>query len=279
MLSQNYFYLAVEFQFDLTALQIADLYRQRWQIELFFNWIKQNLKIKAFFGTSRNAVLIQIWTALIAYILLIWLKLKSIADFDILELSRLVRTLLMERCSLWEILCPKHPPSPKTGRYPFSISVPDTNVDGYDLNNRGDVVGKFNYENGLSTGALWPGGGGPIDLGSLLTESVAYAINEQGMIVGSSFDYSDPNWPMLATLWVKEGDTFKMYGLNKLVVGLPENVYLLGATDINENGWIIGWSYGSAYLLRPVPLPGSILLMGYGLLRLGLLGWSRRKGL
>jgi hypothetical protein len=50
---------------DLTALEIAALYRRRWQIELFFRWIKQNLKIKAFYGTSKNAVLIQIWTALI----------------------------------------------------------------------------------------------------------------------------------------------------------------------------------------------------------------------
>ena len=70
---------AIEYAFltnrlDLSALAIADLYRQRWQIELFFKWVKQNLKIKTFYGTSRNAVLIQIWTALIAYLLLTWLK-------------------------------------------------------------------------------------------------------------------------------------------------------------------------------------------------------------
>jgi len=112
-------YVFLSNRFDLTALQIADLYRQRWQIELFFQWIKQNLKIKAFFGTSRNAVLIQIGTALIAYILLIWLKLKSIADFAVLELSRLVRTLLMERCNLWDILCPKQPPSTQNRQIPL----------------------------------------------------------------------------------------------------------------------------------------------------------------
>ena len=49
---------------DLSALTIAEPYRQRWQIELFFKWVKQYLKIKTFYGTSRNAVLIQIWTAL-----------------------------------------------------------------------------------------------------------------------------------------------------------------------------------------------------------------------
>ena len=55
----------------MPAAQIADLYRQRWQIELFFKWIKQHLKIKRFLGYNSNAVWIQIWTALIAY-LLIW---------------------------------------------------------------------------------------------------------------------------------------------------------------------------------------------------------------
>jgi putative transposase len=112
-------YVFLSNRFDLTALQIAALYRPRWQIELFFQGSKQHLKIKAFFGTSRTAVLIPIGTALIAYILLIWLKLKSIADFAVLELSRLIRTLLMERCSLWDILGPKQPPSTQNRQIPL----------------------------------------------------------------------------------------------------------------------------------------------------------------
>jgi len=56
---------------------VAELYRRRWQVELFFKWINQNLKIKAFYGTSKNAVLIQIWTALIAYLLLVWVEFKT----------------------------------------------------------------------------------------------------------------------------------------------------------------------------------------------------------
>ena len=60
-------YVFLTNRLDLPALEVAELYRRRWQIELFFKWIKQNLKIKAFYGTSKNAVLIQIWTALIAY--------------------------------------------------------------------------------------------------------------------------------------------------------------------------------------------------------------------
>ncbi len=55
---------------DVDAQTIADLYRHRWQIELFFKWIKQNLKIKSFLGTSENAVLSQIWVAMIAYLLI-----------------------------------------------------------------------------------------------------------------------------------------------------------------------------------------------------------------
>ncbi len=92
---------------DLPALAVADLYRQRWQIETFFRWIKQNLKIKAFYGTSENAVLIQIWTAMIAYLLLLWIKIRSRVGWSILELTRLVQNLIMERCNLWALLCPR----------------------------------------------------------------------------------------------------------------------------------------------------------------------------
>jgi putative transposase len=92
---------------DLPALVVADLYRQRWQIETFFRWIKQNLKIKAFYGTSENAVLIQIWTAMISYLLLLWINLRSQVGWSILELTRLVQNLIMERCNLWALLCPR----------------------------------------------------------------------------------------------------------------------------------------------------------------------------
>ena len=88
---------------------MAELYRRRCQIELFFKWIKQNLKIKAFYGTSKNAVLIQIWTALIAYLLLVWLKFKSKTGWGLLQLTRLAQTMLLERMDLWSLLCPQPP--------------------------------------------------------------------------------------------------------------------------------------------------------------------------
>lgn len=62
---------------DLKATTIADLYRERWMIEQFFRWIKQNLKIKTFLGTSANAVLTQIWIALCVYLLLSFMKYKA----------------------------------------------------------------------------------------------------------------------------------------------------------------------------------------------------------
>lgn len=59
------------------ARLIADRYKERWQIGLFFKWIKQNLKVKTFLGTSKNAVLIQIWIVLRVYLLLAFLKFKA----------------------------------------------------------------------------------------------------------------------------------------------------------------------------------------------------------
>ncbi len=63
--------------YDFGATTISALYKERWQIELFFKALKQNLKIKTFVGTSANAVKIQVWTALIAILILRYLKLKA----------------------------------------------------------------------------------------------------------------------------------------------------------------------------------------------------------
>jgi hypothetical protein len=73
------------------ASTIADIYRQRWQIEVFFKTLKQNLKIKTFVGTSENALLIQIWTALIAMLLLRWLHFLSKRNWSCSNLAYLLR--------------------------------------------------------------------------------------------------------------------------------------------------------------------------------------------
>jgi len=76
---------------DFGASTIADIYRQRWQIEVFFKTLKQNLKIKTFVGTSENALLIQIWTALIAMLLLRWLHFLSKRNWSFSNLASLLR--------------------------------------------------------------------------------------------------------------------------------------------------------------------------------------------
>jgi putative transposase len=62
--------------FKLAASNIAEIYKARWQIELLFKWLKQNMKIKSFLGTSRNAVITQIWIAICVYLLLAYFKLS-----------------------------------------------------------------------------------------------------------------------------------------------------------------------------------------------------------
>ena len=115
-------YVFLTSRLDLSTLEVAALYKRRWQIELFFKWIKQNLKIKAFFGTSKKAVLIQIWTALIAYLLLILLKLRSSVGWGLLELTRLMQTMLMNRTSLWEMLCPREK-TPRPQMFLFNVGA------------------------------------------------------------------------------------------------------------------------------------------------------------
>jgi Domain of unknown function (DUF4372)/Transposase DDE domain len=89
-------------QMKFAATTIAAIYRERWQIELFFKALKQNLKIKTFVGTSANAVRIQIWTALIAILLLKILQFKSTFGWALSNLVALLRWNLFTYRDLWE---------------------------------------------------------------------------------------------------------------------------------------------------------------------------------
>jgi hypothetical protein len=91
---------------DADAEHIADLYRRRWAIELFFRWVKQTLKITRFIGTSENAVRIQIAVALIAFLLLRLAQRTQKAIMSPLVFTRLVRTQLMQRRSIHSLLAP-----------------------------------------------------------------------------------------------------------------------------------------------------------------------------
>ncbi|MDR3509228.1 MAG: IS4 family transposase [Caulobacteraceae bacterium] len=97
---------------DSPAQEIADLYKRRWAIELFFRWIKQTLRIRHFFGRSENAVRIQIAVALIAYLLLKLSKDAVKITDSLLTFARLVRANLLHRRNLDELLKP--PPTPVT---------------------------------------------------------------------------------------------------------------------------------------------------------------------
>jgi len=92
------------------ATAIADLYKQRWQIELFFKWIKQNLKIKRFIGISENAVKIQIIIAMIAYLLLGMARKLIPTKRSLQQLARLVSVNLMQRRNIGELLGGSSPP-------------------------------------------------------------------------------------------------------------------------------------------------------------------------
>lgn len=88
----------------LAASTIAAIYKERWQIELFFKALKQHLKIKTFVGTSENAVQVQIWIALIAMVLLKYLQLKSTWPWSLSNLAALLRFNLLTYRNLWDWL-------------------------------------------------------------------------------------------------------------------------------------------------------------------------------
>ena len=88
----------------LAASTIAGIYKSRWQIELFFKWIKQNLKIKSFLGTSQNAVLTQIWVAMCYYLMLSYIKFQTKYRHSLQELTRMIASVVMEQRLLIDIL-------------------------------------------------------------------------------------------------------------------------------------------------------------------------------
>ena len=90
--------------FTLSANTIAQIYKARWQIEAFFKWIKQNLKIKTFFGTSKNAVMTQIWVAMCYFLLLTYIKYQSKYKYSLFYLHKIIRETLLERLNLIDLL-------------------------------------------------------------------------------------------------------------------------------------------------------------------------------
>ena len=94
--------------FTLPALTIAQLYRCRWQVELFFKWIKQNLRIKSFYGTTDNAVKTQVWIAVSVYVLVAIIKKRLSLDLSLYTILQILSVNVFERTSLLQILTDEH---------------------------------------------------------------------------------------------------------------------------------------------------------------------------
>lgn len=89
--------------FALPALLIAALYKQRWQVELFFKWIKQHLKIKAFYGYSENAVRTQLWIAVAVYCLLAIIKKELKADRELHEIQEILSVSFFQKMPIFQV--------------------------------------------------------------------------------------------------------------------------------------------------------------------------------
>ncbi len=89
--------------FALPALTITDLYRCRWQVELFFKWIKQHLRIKVFYGTSENAVKTQIWIAVAIYVLVAILKKRHALESSLFQILQVLSVTLFEKTPILRV--------------------------------------------------------------------------------------------------------------------------------------------------------------------------------
>ncbi len=94
--------------FALPAMTIACLYKYRWQVELFFKWIKQHLRIKVFFGTSENAVKAQIWSAICVYVLVAILKKRLGIKASLYEMLQILSLTLFEKSPILQLFSGNH---------------------------------------------------------------------------------------------------------------------------------------------------------------------------
>lgn len=108
--------------FTLSPFTIAQIYKARWQIEAFFKWVKQNLKIKTFLGTSPNAVMTQIWVAMIYYLLLAYIKYQTRYKFSLFYLHRAIKETLMAPVHLIDLLRASERTIPKLKQEQFQYA-------------------------------------------------------------------------------------------------------------------------------------------------------------
>ncbi|MDR1860631.1 MAG: IS4 family transposase [Bacteroidales bacterium] len=90
--------------FEISALEVANLYKNRWQIKVFFKWIKQNLTVKKLWGHSENAVKIHLWIAIIAYLLIAYIKKVIKSDYSVYELMQILGVSAFDKTPISELL-------------------------------------------------------------------------------------------------------------------------------------------------------------------------------
>lgn len=101
---QDKMYLFLTHNFEITALEVALLYKHRWKIELFFKWIKQHLKIKTFWGESENAVKTQIWTAVCTYLMVAIVKKELKIEKNLYEILQIISVSVFDKTQLNQLL-------------------------------------------------------------------------------------------------------------------------------------------------------------------------------
>ena len=90
--------------FEISAIEVANLYRHRWDIEVFFKWIKQNIVVKTLWGYSENAVCIHLWVSIIAYLIVAQIKAVYKSPYSITEIATLIRISALEKASLRDLI-------------------------------------------------------------------------------------------------------------------------------------------------------------------------------
>jgi IS4 transposase len=93
--------------FDVPALTIANLYHNRWQVELFFKWIKQHLRLRSFYGRSDNAVRSQMWSAICAYLMVAIVRKRLKIQKSLNEILQIVSVSIFEQMPLEQLLAPQ----------------------------------------------------------------------------------------------------------------------------------------------------------------------------
>jgi len=122
-LNKRFFFLTNNF--NLSALTIARLYELRWQVELFFKWIKQHLRIKAFYGTTPNAVKTQVWIAISVYVLVAILKKEHKLEASMYEILQVLGVMLFEKTPVKSLFDDDY--------YNFSKSSPDNQLNLFNI--------------------------------------------------------------------------------------------------------------------------------------------------